>query len=118
MLLVLVLPPPAIDRSRGMGPCVRRDDGGVIGSAAAPSGLRIPYAFGISPTYDELGRINRPVRCCSRAWAVHPAARATAKIGVKAWRGMARASSRIAMKNSTFVSSGRSGFFLRSALRI
>ena len=40
-------------------------------------------------------------------------ARATAKIGVNACRGMASASSRIAVKNSTLVSSGRSGFLRR-----
>jgi len=61
---------------------------------------------GISPIYAELGRSSRPRRCCSRACAVQPAARAVAKIGVKAWRGIASASSRIAVKNSTLVSSG------------
>lgn len=52
---------------------------------------------GCGPTYSELGRSSRPLRCCSRACAVQPAERATAKMGVNAWRGMANASSRMAV---------------------
>src|SRR6266478_2480055 len=71
---------------------------------------------GASDPFSMFSELNG--RCCSRACAVHPAERATAKIGVKACRGISNASSRIAVKNSTLVSSGRSGFFRRSAWRI
>src|SRR4051812_49908589 len=105
-----------MERKRNPGPS--RTNQFSLDYASLHPAYAFPHAFGIAPIYDELGRISRPVRCCSRACAVQPAARATAKIGVKACLGIASASSRIAVKNSTLVSGGRSGFFLRSALRM
>src|SRR6266542_2112639 len=62
------------------------------------------------PTYRALGRISRPVDFCSTMWADQPAVRAQAKSAGVTAAGISASSSTIAPQNSTFVSSGRSGY--------
>src|SRR5918995_3213249 len=67
------------------------------------------------PTYFALGRISRPVSFCSTTCADQPAVRAQAKSAGVTAEGISASSSTIAPQNSTFVSSGRSGYFSLSA---
>src|SRR5438445_4488930 len=67
------------------------------------------------PTYAALGRISRPVRFCSTMCADQPAVRAHATSAGVIAAGISAISSTTAPQNSTFVSSGRSGYFSRSA---
>ena len=53
--------------------------------------------------YSAEGRISRPVRFCSRMWALHPAVRAQVNIEVNMGGGTSAKSSTIAAQNSTLV---------------
>ncbi len=79
----------------------RSEERRLVGAAAHPapgcrSGLGQRRPFG-GPTYSRSGRMRRLSAACSIAWAVQPAVRATANVGVNRSRGSPTASSTTAL---------------------
>ena len=93
---VLPAPPPAGGgRAPRRPPCVASDAArrkslhemrAKEGSDRSPNGYRSPSGMKVlpfGPTYSARGRMRRLSDHCSSRWAVHPAVRLSAKIGVK-----------------------------------